>query len=368
MIARLLAALGLLVPMQAQASSGPDWAGVYEGTVGRYPVTLCLQSWGDGSGMGAYYYHSQLKLIRLDGTGDPARWAEAREGTTGEKRSGPRWTLAGLGTGRLTGTWQNGKRRLPLRLARAAGAQEAEGLPCGSRAFNARRAVPLPFEDTPQTLGSFAYTRHTLVPPAHLAEVSIELISFAPQQPGDGAVVEALRADRPRGTPDEALFECLAGAAGSLGVEGYWEQGVRPVYVGEAFLAVEQTLGSFCGGAHPNYQTVQRVFDRSSGAELDLTRWLSASAFAEERYGLRPISAPLRELALRHWPESAGGECREAVSDQEYWTLGLSEGGLLLTPDLPHALTACEASITVPWSDLDPYLSDEGRAGRARMR
>ena len=61
-------------------------------------------------------------------------------------------------------------------------------------------------------------------------------------------------------------------------------------------------------------------------------------------------------------------ECRDVARDQEFWTFGLSRDGMLFVPSLPHVAAACQATYTVPWSELKPFLNETGRAGLARLR
>lgn len=368
MIARLLGLVALLAPATGQAAEDAPWAGIYDGTIGRYPVTVCLQSWGEGNALGVYYYHSQLKPIRLDGTDDPARWIEATEGNSRDARTGPRWSLQGLGGDTITGTWRHGRRALPIRLAEIFDDSAADGFPCGSAAFMARRVVPAAFERTEDASDDFVFTRVRYKAPAHFSDVSIESFAFAPSQPGDAAIGRELEAGLPRGAVEDEFIQCIAGALGSLGTDGFWEQSSSPAYVGKAFLAVQTSLGTFCGGAHPNFVSYQRAFDRQTGAEVKLENWLGAAAWGEAEYDLKPIAPALRELALKHWPDESDPECREAALDQSYWNFGLSADGFNLTPDFPHVLTACEETATVPWGEIEPYLSDEGKLARSKMR
>ncbi|MFN4113870.1 MAG: hypothetical protein ACK4GD_08015 [Sphingomonadaceae bacterium] len=368
MIARLLVMAALLVPTAAQATEDAAWAGVYEGTIGRYPVTVCLQSWGDGSAIGAYYYHSQLKPIRLSGSGDSSRWIEAREGESWGAQSGPRWTLQGLGSDEVTGTWRDGRRRLPISLKGVLDGGADHDLPCSSAAFMARRVVPAAFDRTEDGVAGFAFTRLAYKPPAHFSDIAITGFTFAPSRPGDAPIVQALAAALPRGVVEDEFVQCVAGSLGSLGIDGSWEQSIAPAFVDDSFLAVETAVGAFCGGAHPNFWSFQTVYDRSSGEEVKLASWLGAAAWGESEYDLTPVSQELRELALKHWPEDSDAECRDAAREQDFWRFGLSADGFNLTPDFPHVLTACEETATVPWPEIEPYLSDEGKAARARMR
>ncbi len=373
MIARLIAAVCVLM-LSAPAIAAPDtpWEGVYEGTVGRYPVTACFQSWGHGGSSGAYYYHSQLKPIRLTGPDDPAvwpeLWIESREGERWDEKSGPRWSLAAMDGATVRGTWRDGGRTLPIAMKRAEANVSEEDLPCSSPAFLARRAVPATFDRADAALGGFAFTKLFYQPPPHFADVTVEGFTFAPVYPGDGAIARELEAALPRGAVDDDFLQCIGGALGSMGADGFWEQMIAPAYVDQAFMAVTFSLGTFCGGAHPNFGSNQRVFDRESGGEVDLATWLSDSAWEDVQYEYKPLGSALRELAMQHWPAESDGECREAAREQSYWLFGISEAGFTLTPDFPHVMTACEETATVPWAQMEPYLSGQGKAARARMR
>lgn len=133
-------------------------------------------------------------------------------------------------------------------------------------------------------------------------------------------------------------------------------------------MAVQTSVGTFCGGAHPNFTSYQRVFDRQTGIEAKLENWLAAAAWGEVEYDMKPLAPALREIALKHWQDDSDPECRVAALEQNYWNFGLSADGFNLTPDFPHVLTACEETANVPWTEIEPYLSDEGKAARARMR
>ncbi|MCL4674246.1 MAG: hypothetical protein KJZ64_15210 [Sphingomonadaceae bacterium] len=369
MIARILAAASVLL-LSTPGMAAPDmpWEGVYEGKVGRYPVTACFQSWGHGSNTGVYYYHSQLRPIRLTGSDDPAIWIESREGERWDDQSGPRWSLTAMDGTNMRGMWRDGARRLPIAMTRAKGSVAEGDLPCSSASFLARRSVPVTFDRAEAEIDGFAFTRLFYLPPRHFDDVAIEGFTYTPVHGGDGDIVRELEALLPRGTVDDDFLQCIGGALGSLGADGFWEQTVTPAYVDQAFMAVTVSLGSFCGGAHPNFGSNQKVFDRESGREVDLATWLGESALADVEFEWRPLAPALRELAIHHWPAGSEGECREAASEQPYWQFGISAQGFTLTPDFPHALTACEETATVPWAEIEPFLSDEGKRSRARMR
>jgi hypothetical protein len=42
--------------------------------------------------------------------------------------------------------------------------------------------------------------------------------------------------------------------------------------------------------------------------------------------------------------------------------------GMIFVPLFAYVNFACTIEITVPWSELQPFLSDEGRTGLAALR
>ena len=354
-----LAALVAAAPAQAQ--DAPAWAGVWVGRVGKAPVRMCLDGYADTPGRGSYYYLSQLEPIALGEDDRPDRWIERAPGSETEAQ----WDFAELSATRLRGTWRQGTRSLPFDLEPQRWTEGEWGGPCSSDAFLGPRARGGAIKSEAAELDGWRYTRMTWSPPAHLAEdVAIESFTFAPEQPGDSAILAALPVRMPGGTFADDYLQCLGGAISSLGYDGMFDEAVHPTLVGKAFLAVEVESGTFCGGAHPNYYTGARTYDRRTGAEVDLFDWLGDPHAEGEPADLPD---PLRALVLARWSD-AEPECREAAGENEYWSLGLARDGLVFRPDFPHALTACEEPVTVEWQALTPFLDAEGKAGLARLR
>ena len=71
-------------------------------------------------------------------------------------------------------------------------------------------------------------------------------------------------------------------------------------------------------------------------------------------------------LALRQL-RFEDSECRDAVSNADYWFVGLAAKGMILTPSLPHVATACTDDALVSFAQLRPFLSKEGFAAIARL-
>lgn len=362
-MSRLLALCLLLSGWVAAAAAQDDlpWAGVYRGTIGRYPVVACFDRWPGGKGKGAYYYLSQLRPIALRGPDPFTDWRE------GDDAKGPEWRLDRSDGIRVSGTWHDGVRRLPIALSRVADGGEGFS-PCAADAFIAPRVGKIDFTRTRQGLGSFAFDRLTMVAPRAFPDVSIVGMDFVSTEPGDEAIRALLGAMMPQGEVSDEYVQCMAGSLGSLGIDGDYSREVIPSFANRELLGVWSTNGSFCGGAHPSYWTEYFVFDRQSGARLDPRLWFGPDGFADDGYGSLLIQPALRDLVMTHWPHDPDGdsECRDFVSDFEYWSVGIDPDGLGFQPDVPHVATACGEYVTVGWDELAPFLNAAGKAIRAR--
>ena len=127
-IALLLIALGLF-PIQANAadSLAPTGQGVWQGTLGKQKVTVCLAEKGKSS----YRYQRFQTDIPLSQHGD--EWEETVHGVV----SGI-WTLAEVHGDELEGHWRNptSQRTLPIRLKKTADVNGSA--PCESSGYKSR--------------------------------------------------------------------------------------------------------------------------------------------------------------------------------------------------------------------------------------
>jgi hypothetical protein len=376
---RWLAALPALLAAPAAAQETPAWIGVWEGRIGTYPVRLCIDVWGDQPARGAYYYLSQLEPIALNEEDGEGGWIE--RAPDGEQQA--MWSFAEQGGERLRGTWRQGGRSLPFDLKPMAWNSAAEAGPCGSEAFLEPRIAGGEMLSEPAELDGWRYTALTYRPPVHFAEeLFLESFSFAPERPGDATILVALAKELPGGGHSGPYLQCMGDNIGFNGSDGYYSTFSKPLLVSPAWLTMLESYDVYCGGAHPSHGFFHRTFDRQSGEAVELARWLDETAIEHrtsegdgEGYDL--VRPALRDLILARGPsdgeplegedESYDAECREAAREQEFWTFGLSREGMLFVPSLPHVIAACQATYTVPWSELTPLLSETGRAGLARL-
>jgi hypothetical protein len=351
----------------AQAAAPPPWLGVWQGTIGRLPVRACLQQRGGEYSNGSYYYMRQMKPIALEHQ-DNGSWAERDEGSDAVTGT---WTVAAAGN-RLAGQWRRGRITLPVALTRVA-LQPDEEDPCGSNAYVAPRVRPLRLVSKPASSKGFAYTELNWLVGSSFEDITLTSFAYRATRPGDAAINAALRVDptRPEGEAD--YLGCIKGQLSSLGTDGSFAFSYEPALVTPEFLSVTANAGGDCGGAHPSESQWHLTFDRVSGRQVQLSRWFTSRGMVPGEPGdtssVRQLTPALRALALKHFPFEQGedSECRQAVSESDYWDLAIDRHGLAFEPSLPHVAQACGERALVPFAELAGFLSAEGHAGVARL-
>ena len=372
----LLPALLLAAPAAAQET--PEWAGVWDGRVGTYPVRLCIDAHG-GPARGAYYYLSRLEPIAITEEDGEGGWIEK----TPDGEASALWEFVEQTGEELRGTWRQGRRSLPFALAPLAWTAGEYSGPCSSDAFLGPRIAGGEVLEEAAGLDGWRYTAQTYRPPAHFAEeVDLESFTFAPEQPGDARILAELAKGLPTGEYNATYLQCMGDNIAVHGTDGDYGTSSKPVFVSADWLTTLESYDLYCGGAHPSHGFYHRTFDRSSGEEFDPARWFNEAAVEYQAVsggeGYFNVKPALAEIIVAGGPsdvEAANSqaereffmsECRDALSSWS-WRFGLSRAGLLAVPVVPHVLGPCRATFTVPWEDLGPFLNDEGKEGVARL-
>lgn len=373
-IAAACAALGA-VPVKANTLT----PGLYEGTIGTLPIRVCFDD--SASVAGTYYYLKHLKPIGLFNQDGDAN--ALREATGYEENTGGQWRTLRQSGGIITGQWTNGKRRLPIRLKEVLYTGGEYTGPCESKQFLTPRLAGSSIKASAADFATAPVTILEFVPGPGFDAETVFISSFAiagPAQRGDAAINANLRRVLPVGVDesDSGFMECMGMMHLSWGWDGNFEHVAKPEVLNPRWLGVLHTQGVYCGGAHPNFWEARQVFDRSTGEEADPSAWLRKGALVfyeidseSPNPPKRPVQAlgpEVGALVSQRWSDG-DSECRDFLTDSSFgWDLGLGEGGMVFKPELPHVATACIQTVTVPWGDLEPYLSDTGKAVRDSLR
>lgn len=363
-----------LSPAQAQAIE----PGLYEGTIGTLPIRACFDD--STQVAGTYYYLKHLKPIGL-GKGEDGSPAALVETLGYEKPTGGKWTALRRAGTIITGQWRDGKRRLPIRLKSVPYTAGEYAGPCEATEFQGPRMAGSSVSESLSEMGGEQLTILTFTPGPAFDQEAVEIASFAitrPVQPGDSTINAALREVLPASSGDSDFLQCLGMMHLAWGTDGEFSHLAQAEVLSSRWLGVLHTNGVYCGGAHPSFWQNRQIFDRETGREIDPSGWFKADALGfyeveseEPGRAKRPVaglSDGLHALVRKHWP-SEDSECTSVLDDRlPGWDIGLGQGGMTFRPELPHALTACAESVTVPWSELEPYLSAAGRAVRDSLR
>lgn len=353
--------------LQPPATAGPP-AGIWEGTIGNLPVRACFMGREEGA-FGAYYYRSRLQLIAL--TPVETMHGAFNEAAGGSDGTGPgadpaRWQIERATGTMLTARWTSGRRTLPVRLRRVAGALD-EG-PCASLAFHRPRLAGVRTISTRSTTDGVGWTKLRL---DHRGRFGVSVESFALD--GNGAAVRRLNAifARPLSNDPPEWLDCIRGTLANNAYEGEYQSSMEPVMISRHWLSVADGNGGFCGGAHPFDNSIYRTFDLTRGAEIDLHDWLNADAVKRERVQgsngvLKSLQPAFRTFILTGW--RGENDCDEIVRSSEFWTIGLTREGFVFTPSVPYVARVCYETFTIGFDRLAPYFTPDARAYVAALR
>lgn len=131
-------------------------------------------------------------------------------------------------------------------------------------------------------------------------------------------------------------------------VEGDWKRTITSTMAGPRFLSIVATDSVFCGGAHPDNDTLAMVFDLTTGRPVNwmdlVAKSANASAFSDSNSDGTTVGAlivpALRDLSLTETVE----DCKNAFRNSQPYQLwpDAKSGTLIAEPfDLPHVVAAC---------------------------
>lgn len=353
----------------------PAWVGVWQGTVGKAEVKLCLQL--DHRARGAYYYARYLRVISLEGEEkaqlDPLTVAlteamplAARAGRPGATET-VAWSLRASADRRaLEGTWRSSARTLPVQLSRLAAA-ESERSGCEGDAFNA------PLERPGRVVAKEARLRETAYRALSLAieqqpDIGIATFELLREDAGAARFNAAMR--KRLQDEQQEMFACMRGALGSNGLAGDYAMHVEPRTIGRRWLVAGEGGSRNCGGAHPSHHIGQQTWDLEAGRVVDPWTWFGPKGAVIKvegapRHPTVEIGAALRALLARHWANAA---CADVLEGDHSWTAFPGATGTSFMPRLPHAMMACSDDVTVPWPKIVPLLNAQGRRAVESVR
>lgn len=379
----LLCCLGVWAVGQANADEVPPaWAGVWQGTVGKAELRMCLQQQSYTASSGMYYYTRYLRLIplsMLDSPGDGGQSAVLDEAVpdpadkTGDadKAIHAGWTLRlGANDSALDGMWRAQAKALPVHLTRVQLADPHAPAPatqdtdfCASDAFNAPREGPASVEAANVRVGGTLGTAYRAVK-----------LDFGGRFQGNVKSFELLRDDegarRFNAAQREALqseqresFGCTRSVmATSIGNDSYYNAARTPLLIGRHWVVSDIGSDGFCGGAHQTIYRGREIWNLNQGGVVSPWDWFRVD-------GSKGIGEDLSEKLAKVW--ALDGEDCKAMGDNPgdfSWDVYPSAKGMVFVPSLSYAMRMCIDDVTLPWRQVLPLLNAKGRKAVASIR
>lgn len=164
-------------------------------------------------------------------------------------------------------------------------------------------------------------------------------------------------------------------------VNGYateHESETRVAYAADSILSVMIRFSGFCGGAHPiNGVNLSVTFDLRTGKPVPFRELFAnyegdAAAIVRALYPAQ-VQAGDRIAALdREWEDGDEEFCLQFYAARRLkdtsFNYTLSDSGLVVEPQMAHAVTPCIEEAVVPYARLRPFAAPGGLLARMASR
>lgn len=325
-------------------STPADWTGVWTATLGSTQLVVC----NNGNGTGAYYDPASPRLLTLQRVDE--QWQELDSGVHWRVESTP---PAGVTIRRAD---PDGGIVDELSLQPRPG---SSGLaPCASGAFVSGLAVtpgPLVSKEL-----SFEDRRFVSVATRMLADITLgaETVQLPAETPVISLLNQQWRTALPHDEQQWAPWRsCLQSSLGLRGDSGVYQERSSISFWTRPWLALQTGLKTRCGNEAESASWGYRLWNLSSGKEVDAWTWFGmreAFPLHRQQRGWARLTPALQRVVLRDWPEEE--ECRG--SDPWY---AVRPGVLGLVFERVGVAAACSDEAEVPWSRLQPLLNPAGK-------
>jgi hypothetical protein len=145
-----------------------------------------------------------------------------------------------------------------------------------------------------------------------------------------------------------------------------WVVQIDVRYVSVRYASLDVRESNYCGGPYPNDNISNPLtLDFTTGAELDWKRVFKPGALPDANTGPDPDHPPaLVGAYITRVAKGAGGadpECQSGLADaiDGMFVWLDARRGVVLRPDLPHAIMACANEIAFTPDEIAPYVRDE---------
>lgn len=372
----LLISLGLAFLLHSSSAQSqtvpPELIGVWQGTIGKRQIVACWDQTG-----GHYYpLRKPLRISLSPPAGENPRWIE----NLGIETSST-WQLNKPTGKRLSGTWRQSEAAppSPIRLSRVKLNQAGEGQTPDclfdsplQTAFNAPRVAVQKITTGQAEVFMGKTYRVIQAMEGNVASAKLE---------GDGEPIQRAN-KRLRQRLLDSIADYFACEMSEPPQQGHWIDELRLRFWNADWLSWSEHGDWYCGGAHPSFNNETRVLNLHSGKDADLWSWFRVVKKNEGNPDLicdswedRCLPESLGKLIAKTRPEvDKIAPCNpedfvtELVSGS--YSIGLNPEGVAFIPSLPEParlMRICYARYTIPFADLQPYLTPVGKAAVAQI-
>ena len=371
LISLVLAFLLHSSPVQSQ-NVPVELIGVWQGTIGKRQIVACWDQTG-----GHYYpLRKPLRISLSPPDGVNPHWIE----NLGIETSST-WQLDKPTGKRLTGTWRQSEAAppSPIRLSRVKlnKAREGKTPDCLfdsplQTAFNAPRVAAQKITTGQAKVFMGRTYRVIQAMQGNVASVELE---------GEGEPIQRAN-KRLRQLLQDSIAAYLTCDSFDPPRQGDWTDSVRLRFWNDDWLSWSEHGEWYCGGAHPSFGNATRVLNLRTGKETNLWSWFS---LVKKREGdpnqicefLKNRCLPdklAKRIAKMRAKVDKIAPCKPedfdfGVVDGGY-DIGLNPEGIAFIPSLPEPariMRICYARYTIPFADLQPYLTPVGKAAVAQI-
>lgn len=333
--------------------------GVWQGSLGSYPVTLCFQEQHDGESVGMYFYDKHKKLIRL--THKNGRYEE--EGGSGF------WQGLRRQGQQLEGEWRakNGNTlRLKLQSVPALSKGEEDYPACASRAFHAKleQALQVLKGEEKQIHGKRYRLWHARLPGTG-EDLALSRIELLENGPGIMRINQTWSGEFLSSGQESALTECRRHALRAAAYEGSYTRRQEIIFWRAPYLTKKTGEDGDCGGAHPFNGIAYTVWNTESGQQVDPWQWFKGLESRDQkiRYSAVP-PARLHKMVVSHFLKALGKDqqdCAELLREQKELLIWLSPNGFSFASSMPRVAQACDQETELSPAQVAEFLNERGK-------
>ena len=288
-------------------------AQTYEGTIGKYQIFLELD-YNKTRASAFYFYKSQLQNIFLDGEISINKLI-LFEKHSNKKKKKELFTLS-INKDKISGTWQNNGRLLNVSLSKT------------SRDIDEYKLMNLEYVRDSIT----TYNKKDLVwfTEKHSKKSLFRLGNGFTNSERDfiNPKLDAIHIDHAK-----------------TGLNCDWADiNIEIELLSNQYISFTEYSSIYCGGAHPNQNTVGYNFDFKNKIQLD------------KLIDIYPNLNHYKLLKKKYENEiQLDSECRYFTKGEEFWeyySWVLTKKGITIIPSYPHAMTSCEIEFSLTYKEV----------------